>query len=256
MTQKYYDLHINPEDLETVNIAERLGWGGICVVKDFDTNLREFSERIKLLKEKSKVELFIGAEIKTEIPQEIPKKARTALEYVDIILVSGGVEGVNRAVSECWEIDILCHPERTGEKDQMDYKNSGIDHVTAKFMSERFIAIEINFSEVLNSSGVLRSRILGRMRQNLVLAKKYNVPVVITSGARDVWGLRAPRELIAFGISLGMKEDYANACVEKIPGLIIKKAKDRKDPNVIMEGLEVVSWGNLTHQKKKMYGWY
>lgn len=256
MISKYYDLHIRSEDLETLRIAEHLGWSGICIVKNFNSDFRNFSGRIISLREKSKIEIFIGAKIKIKIPQDLQKNARIALEYADIILVDGGNIGINRSASECWEIDILCHPEKTEEKDWMDYKNSGIDPIIAKFMSERFIAIEINFSEVLNSSGILRSQILSRMRQNLVLAKKYNVPVVITSGAEDCLGLRAPMELISFGISLGMDENYAKNCVEKIPGLIIEKARNRKNPNVIMKGLEVVSWGSLTPMKKKMYGWY
>lgn len=256
MIPRYYDLHVHPVDLETIKVAEHLGWSGICIAKNFDTEFRDFSGKIRSLRENAKIEIFIGAEIKTETPQEIQKKARTALEYADIILISGGMEGINRAASECWEVDVLCHPEKTGEKDPMDYKSSGIDHITARFMSERFIAIEINFSEVLNSNSITRSRVLGRMKQNLVLAKKYKVPVVITSGAKDVWGLRAPRELISFGISLGMNEDYARACVGETPELIIKKAKDRMDPSVITRGLEVASWGTLKHQKKRMYGWY
>ncbi len=274
MASKYYDLDIHSEDPKILKIAEHLGWGGICIVKNFDSDfirnskefrsydfpeenhIKKFPEKIKSFREKFGVEILIGAEINAEIPGEIQKRSRSALEYADIILVSGGGEGINRAASECWEIDILCHPEKTAEKDRMDYKSSGINQTIAKFMSERFIAIEINFSEILNSGGILRSQILGRMRQNLVLAKKYNIPVIITSGAKDIYGLRAPRELIAFGISLGMDGNYAKNCVEKTPELIIKKAMDRKNPNVIMKGLEVVSWGNLTPMKKKMYGWY
>jgi RNase P/RNase MRP subunit p30 len=50
----------------------------------------------------------------------VQKKARSAVEAADLVLVSGGVEEINRAASECWEVDILCHPERVDGRDLMD----------------------------------------------------------------------------------------------------------------------------------------
>lgn len=257
MNNKYYDLHVSAKDFEEkIELAEHLGWNGICLVEDFDSNFKSFSEKIKNVKEKSKIDILIGAKISTKIPNEIQRKSRAALEYADLILVDGGDEDINRAASECWEVDILCHPEIIG-KDFMDQKNSGVDHIMARFMSERVIALEIDFSRILNSYGMLRSQMMGRMRQNVMLARKYEVPIVITSNAEDRWSLRAPRELISMGLSLGMTGETAKKAVEENPLKIIKKSRDRKDPNVIMKGLEVIDWGNSKPmEKKRMYGWY
>lgn len=258
MKNKYYDLHVSAKDFEEkIKIAEHLGWSGICLVKEFNSNSKSFSEEIKILKEKVKIEIFVGAKISTKIPKEVQKKSRAALEYADIILVDGGDENINRAASECWEVDILCHPEKTSDRDFMDQKNSGIDHIMAKFMAERSIALEINFSKILDSYGMLRSQIMGRIGQNIQLAKKYKVPIIITSGSEGKWSLRSPRELEAVGLSLGMTKESAKKAIEENPLKIIKKSEDRKNPNVIMKGLEVVDWGNSKpREKKRMFGWY
>jgi len=257
MKHKYYDLHVSAKDFEEkIELAEHLGWNGICLVEDFDSNFKSFSKEIECLKKKSKIDILIGAKISTKIPNEIRRKSRAALGYADLILVDGGDEDINRAASECWEVDILCHPE-TIDKDFMDQKNSGVDHIMARFMSERFIALEIDFSRILNSHGMLRSQIMGKMRQNVMLARKYDVPTIITSNADDRWSLRAPRELISIGISLGMTEVIAKKAVGENPLKIIKKSRDRKDPNVIMKGLEVIDWGNSKPmERKRMFGWY
>lgn len=258
MKHRYYDLHINAENFEEkIKLAEHLGWNGICLVREFDGKFPSFFEEIEKLKRKADIEILVGAEITAKTKKEISKEARASLEYADIILANGGSSNVNRSVSECWEVDILCNPEGGVEKDFSDYKNSGVDHIIAKLMAEKFIALEINFSEILNSYGVLRSQILGRMKQNLILAKKYNVPVILASGARDKFAMRSPRELMAIGISFGMKERDAKKSVEENPLKIIKKSQDRKDPNVIMKGLEVVQWGDQKPvERKKMFGWY
>jgi len=247
MNRRFYDLNVSgkADDLKT---AEGLEWDGVCLSRKFDKNFGKFCDEVSGLK--PELDILIGARI--EAP--VRKNARKAIELADLILVDGGEEAVNRKASECWEVDIISHPDRNSSKDFMHQRNSGIDHIMARFMQDRCIAIEINFAEVLNSYGILRARILGRMMQNVILARKYNTPVVITSGAQDRWGLRAPRELMAFGKCMGMTDLEAKNAVS--PAGIIKKTRDRKDPNVILKGLEVLDWGKSKSREKKMYGWY
>ncbi len=238
MKHIFYDLNVGAGDEEILKTAQILGWNGVCSTG-------------KARGGGSGLDLLTGAVISTPVR----KSARKALDSADLILVDGGDESVNRKAAECWEVDVLAHPERNTNKDFMHQRNSGIDHIMARFMKERCIAIEINFAEVLNSSGNARARILGRMRQNVMLARKYKTPVVLTSGARDKWGLRAPGELMAFGKCLGMTELEARTAV--CPAALLKKVSDRKNPDVILKGLEVLDWGkSRPRDKKKEYGWY
>ncbi len=248
MKHRFYDLNVNGRVEEILKNAEILGWDGICLTREFNRDFREFHDEVSGLE--SNLDILLGARISAPIQ----KNARKALDLADVILVGGGDEIVNRKASECWEVDILSHPERNQSKDFMHQRNSGIDHVMARFMRERGIAIEINLSEVLNSSRILRARILGRMRQNVILARRYKTPMVLTSGTRDMWGLRAPGELMAFGRCLGMTDLEAKNAVS--PTGILRKVRDRKDTNVILKGLEVIDWGGSKPEKKRMYGWY
>jgi len=258
MEKKYYDLCIGPGDLaEKILLAERLGWSGLCVSFDFDADYKSLLKELENAKKESKLDFLVGARISVSEPQDVQKKARAALEYADLILVEGGDEEINRAASECWEVDILCHPEKVSGKDLPDQKNSGVDHVIAHYMAERTIALEINFSELLCSFGMVRSQVMGRMRQNIMLAKKYGVPLIIASGGGDLFSLRAPRDLYSVCISLGMDAGFAKRVLQDDPMRIVGKARDRKNPDVIMKGLSVISRGAEKQAgKKKMSGWY
>jgi len=249
MNRRFYDLNVGGEAEEILKTAEILEWDGVCLSRRFDKGFGRFCEEVSGLK--SGLDILLGAEVGTPVQ----RNARKALEMADVIIVTGGDESVNRKASECWEVDILSHPERNFGKDFMHQRNSGIDHIMARFMQERCIAIEINFAEVLNSYGISRAKILGRMRQNVVLSRKYKTPVVLTSGAMDRWGLRAPRDLMAFGKCLGISEAEAKDAVSPLG--IVKKVNDRKNPDVILKGLEVLDWGRSNPKdKKRMYGWY
>ena len=67
---KFYDLHVHPKTPEKageiIKTAERLGWDGICLVEPFDNlnNFKKFRDNVLNLRNDTKIEIFIGAEIK------------------------------------------------------------------------------------------------------------------------------------------------------------------------------------------------
>lgn len=171
------------------------------------------------------------------------------------VVIAGGNDNANRLASDCWEVDMIGSPERHNERDFMHQMNSGIDYVIARACAEKGIAIEFRFANVLGSRGRKRAQVLARMAQNVRICRKAGCDMVITSGSRDNHGLRAPRDLIAFGIVIGMSLKEAKAAVSENPGRILKRSGDRKNPDIILKGLEVKKWASKP-KAKKTYGWY
>jgi ribonuclease P/MRP protein subunit RPP1 len=238
-------------------MLQSLGWDGACILQTSSPGGID----LDLPQEKSvdpSLQLMRGAMLSPKTPDSVQKMARAALESgADMILVEGGDEEINRAASECWEVDVLCHPERVSGKDPLDQKNSGVDDVMARFMAERGIAIEICLAELLSCYGVVRAQVMGRMRQNIILARKYKTPIIITSGAEDRFGMRAPQDLSSLGITLGMDAGMSKKAVSEYPAMLVKKSCDRRGSDVLLAGLEVVSWGTSKgNPRKKMFGWY
>lgn len=254
----FFDLHVAGSDLERrIYLAGSLGWDGACFSMEYDRGFSSFLKELEPFRNDPGFRVFSGALINAKKPAEVRDKARSALDAgADIVLVDGGSEEINRAASECWEVDVLCHPENVSGKDLMDQKSSGIDHIVARFMAEKSMALEIDVSQLLDSYGRGRSQLIGRMRQNVLLAKKYGVPLMIASGATDAYGLRSPHDLLSVGIALGMDSGLAKKSVEGFPSMVVKKSIDRRDPNVLLKGLEVLDWGEAKPEKKRMYGWY
>jgi len=249
MNSKYYDLCVKSAESGVLNQAVGLGWTGICVAQELDQarNLKDLPEKV------GDTEIYSGAVISSNVE----KNARKALEYADIVIVSGGVGDVNREASECWEVDILLHPERNQEKDFMDYRNGGVDHVMASYMAQRGIALGIDLSQLLYLSGRSLAQLIGRVRQNVRIALKYNVPIVLVSGALDRFGMRSPWDIAAACPLLGIPEHLASKVVSGFPEYVVKKARDRKNPNIFLKGLEVLDWGGQKPvEKKRKYGWY
>lgn len=252
--KKFYDLHLSFENNENIakaiELSEKFGFSGICIAKQFEKNFSEFSESVKKLSSKTKIEVFIGA----EISENIKRNAVNALKFSDFIIANCRDEKTKIEASKCWEVDILYQNINT--KNHMDQKNSGVDSTIATLLSERGIALEINFSEFLNSYGSIRAKKIGKVRQNILIARKYKTPIIITSGAKDIYEMRTPRELISFGKILGLNDHEVKDALERTPLRLIEKSNSRKDPKKILKGLEILKFGEEKKIIKKMHGFY
>lgn len=246
--KKYYDLCVRTTETGVLENAAALGWSGICVASDGEA--RQAGQPPANI---GAMEVYKGAVIKNDVE----KNARRALEWADLVIAQGGGEEHNRQASECSEVDILMNLEHDQGKDKIDYKNAGLDHVMAAFMAERGIAYGVDFSHILDSWGRMRVQLLGRLRQNVKMALKYKLPVVLVSGAVDVYGLRAPLDLASVASLIGVPEHLERKIVSDYPAMVVEKARNRKNPDVITSGLEVTDWGDAKpSQPKKKYGWY
>ncbi|HLC85387.1 MAG TPA: hypothetical protein VJH22_06360 [Candidatus Nanoarchaeia archaeon] len=90
----------------------------------------------------------------------------------------------------------LCGIER-GQKDFLHHRGSGINQVIAKMLAKNQKHYLLDFSLLLHAPQPERSRLMGRMAQNLCLCKKFGVAVHIASFARSPQGMRSTKDLQA-----------------------------------------------------------
>jgi RNase P/RNase MRP subunit p30 len=72
-------------------------------------------------------------------------------------------------------------------------------------MHERGICYGFSISELLNCSWNRRAKVLGRMKQNFRLCRKYRVPIFVASFATTLFEMRGPYEVRALLSMLGKK---------------------------------------------------
>jgi hypothetical protein len=89
--------------------------------------------------------------------------------------------------------------ETLEKKDSLHYRRSGIDQVLAKIMAEHKIAYAFSFSDLLNAPSYMQPIILGRLRQNLMIAKKYGMKVIIASFATEPLLMRSEKDMWCLG---------------------------------------------------------
>ena len=229
---RFYDINIHslPDCADSpsrlVLEAKDMGYSGICLTS-FNKNNTLHKHDIPL-PARSDFEIYTGIEIQVEKVAKLTKEVSRLRGKVDIITIGGGNEDINRAAVENGKVDILAHPTAHGKP---------LNHVLAKAAADNGVAVDFNMDALIIQKGGSRIKALAAMRQNLVLARKYGVPMVITSNARSHYDLRSPREMMALAMFFGMTQDEALHALSVVPQGIIRR---NTDSNRIMEGVEIV----------------
>jgi len=229
----------NPVDInhifeeEGIKLLKELGWYGSIVVQYSDNYSKEIFDKVKEYGEKIGLKIYTGVKIRCESPRELIKQVKRFRNRIDVILVEGGNLKINRQALELHDVDILSTPE-------LNRRDSGIDHVLAKLGSTYRVAIELNFKQLLIRKNLYeRARLLWAFRRNMKLAKKFDTPVVLSSGAESIYDIKSPYDLRSFLNTLTGDPLYSKTVME-LPYKIAEYRAYLRRENVVRYGVEVV----------------
>ncbi len=221
----FFDLNVHayPEtDVpveELLSVAKRYGFAGIAMTNHDDTMSENLVSN----------SIFRGVEIRANSSSELKRKIKLHRGKVSLLAVHGGNAKINRAALEDSRVDILAHP--CGEKGEGEGE---LNHVLVRYAAKNGVAIDFNLNAIIHSRRGDRARILLKMRENLKLVRKYKAPMILTSNARSIYDLRAPREMIALASLFGMRKEEATSALSDIPrGVIEKRWKKEKEVEII-----------------------
>ncbi|AAM05188.1 TPA: ribonuclease P protein component 3 [Methanosarcina acetivorans] len=234
---KFYDfcVHAVPDGdstaQEQVSLGRHFGFSGIALANHSD----RLPDRKPILPFIEGFEVFRGIELVEENPSKLHSLIGKFRNSMDVLIVHGGSEAVNRAALENPRVDILNHPAFD--------RSSGLNQVLAKAAAENGVAIGIILRPLLHSRGSRRIRLLSDLKSNLELARKYDVSLVLCSDAMSCFDLRSPMEMLALAEVCGLEEDEALEAISTVPEKII--AKNRPGPGYIKKGIEVLEGEDL-----------
>jgi len=198
---------------EFIETAEKLKIDGLCFVYSFK-NREDFlkkNEKIKKIQEKTKIRLFSGFIADSKNISNAKKLAKIVI-YKSI--------GNDRHTIEKTKPSIIFGLETIAARDSMHHRNSGLNHVLCKLANKNNIMIGFSFSDILNTNGITRSQILGRIMQNIRLCRKYKVKTIVASFAENPYELRPYHDLKSVFICLGMHPEEAKNSLENISCLL------------------------------------
>lgn len=200
---KFYDFHLY--FVPTKAWLEEFGFEGACVInKEFDQE-----------------GLIKGEEIKAKGKQEIQEKVKKS--EADFIILEKAPDRIVQYAIQEGIVNCVTDLEKGRSGVPLHYRNSGMNQVMAKAASENEVIIDFNFNTILSSKGEKRALMLSRMRQNIELCKKYNAPIILSSGALSKFQMVPAYDLVGFGQVLGLTKGEAKKALNSSQKKILKE---------------------------------
>jgi len=144
----------------------------------------------------SGVDVIPGAVLAGMHAKEIQSRVKACRGTGTVLAVQMGDNGFNRAVAGMPGVHIL---RGIGSAEKRAF-----DHVAAKIAAENGTAIDIDLSPVIFGRGHPRQKAIHRYRDLMVLHRRFEFPLTISSSARSVLGMRTVREVAGLCSLFGM----------------------------------------------------
>ncbi|WP_049903479.1 RNase P subunit p30 family protein [Halococcus agarilyticus] len=171
------------------------------------------------------VDVVDGIEIDTDDASAASARIKDCRGERTMILVRGS-SALNRFACEEPRVDVLARPMADGD----------VNHVLARAAARNGVRFEFDFGRVLRLSGGRRVQALADLRKLREIAFQYDAPYVVSASPESHLQLRAPRELLAVGETIGFdREDVERGLAEW--GRLAARNRERLSESFIEPGV-------------------
>lgn len=221
----YETVHARPDGTSTVSrfalTVSELEYDGL-VVRCHDDAMAE-CDPTEIATEFG-VDVVEGVEIRADDRSAVASAITHHRSCRTIVCVHGGRH--NRLACEDERVDVLAHPMADGD----------FNHVLARAAAANGVHVEFNFARVLRADGGERVKALRGLRRLRTLVEKYDVPYVVSADARSHLQLRAPRELVGLGTTLGFTAEQVRHGLQAWKKIATRN-RDRRSESFIEPGV-------------------
>lgn len=186
--KEIYDI-VFPKDNEEdfLKIAKQLKINKIYFCYNLSNNIKEKKQKLKELSFKNNIELKVSI-----IAED--KDIQKARNFSDVIIYQSSQR--DQSILERGKINIIFNLENSYRKDKTHYRFSKYNQVLAKLCANKNISLGISFKNILEESNNKKRAVkLGRIIQNIRIAKKYNVDIFLGSFAKKPKEMRSLKDL-------------------------------------------------------------
>lgn len=165
---------------------------------------------------------------------DLGKQLRKLRTKTEIITVHCKTKGVSRQAAHDNRVDFVRFPLSRGKRVQY------LDHRQAGLMKDTGVGYELSVGDILVNDRFELLKRIGIIKKSLGLALKKDIPVVASSGAKDILGLRDPHGLASLVTLLGVEDEDALDMISCTPNKIIDENRSKLGPNFIEPGVWIL----------------
>ena len=238
MTRAFADLHLrfnvkNEQATQRViNKAARFGYNQISIPFTSNPSYDELA-KLKAVCLEAGIDFVSRADFYPRSESELTHFLRKFRRRFEIIGISCDNKEVARQAAKDRRVDLLNFVS-------LDRHKRFFDRAEAELASGSLAALEVDIKPLLILEGPPRVRLLTSLRWEVALARKFNVPVVVSSGVGDERLMRAPKDMASLAYLFGMDEASALDGVSTNPSVIVERNREKLGSHFVAPGVSIL----------------
>ncbi|MFC1803438.1 RNase P subunit p30 family protein [Thermoproteota archaeon] len=217
----FIDLFLRPigNPRQLLDIAYELGFGGVGLASN---------------EEHTKLDVIHRIDLDPTNTNELLRALRKSRWNTEVITVNCRSKSVARQAGKDRRVDLISFP--VTEK----WEGNHLDRQQAGLMQSSGCGYFIDLSLLMIDDRYLLRKRIEFLKRNLQNAMKREIPVVASSGATDVWGLRDPHSIASLLGLLNVDEANALEMISANPKAMIDKNRGKLKDSYIVSGVCVI----------------
>ena len=229
---------------EIAQMAVELGYSSIGLA-DFNMNNLRFASSLKEKFSSYGLDLITRVDLHAGSLGELKRLLRFFRRKVEVISVFCDDLQIARLAARDRRVDLL-------NFDSMGWRENFFDLAEAKLALNGGSALEINLTDFIGKADVgSMIKMLRVLSENVKLARRLGVPIIFSSGARNILEMRAPRDLAAIGSLFNLTEYECRASVSSVPMEIVSRNRAKLSESFILPGVWLVKEGGSNGKVEK-----
>jgi len=236
--RRFVDLHLrpwinDPDQVERmVRKSPELGYRLVSIPLPPNVT-RDKVDQLQSICSDAKIDFVSRVDFVPKTPGELLQDLRRFRRRFEVVSVACTSKSVARQAAKDRRVDLLSFPAN-------DIHKRFFDRAEAELASKALSGLEIEMAPLLSLSGYSRIRLLSRLRREVAIAKRFNVPVVISSGATNEYLMRGPHDCAALATLFDMPLPYALRALSENPLAIVERNREKLSPGYVAPGVRVV----------------
>jgi ribonuclease P/MRP protein subunit RPP1 len=241
MKRLFIDLHLCPpmDQIDKVrSLIEKsaeLGYSAVGLTFQTDAG-RENIEQIKKICKDVGLDPILRRDLSPKNAKDLLNTLRKVRRVFEVIAVYCSSKEIAIQAAKDQRVDLLFFS-------QSDPKKHFFSASEAKLASEKSAALEINLTPLIYLEGYPRIRLLNVLRKETLIAAKFGVPIILSSGASSPQMLRKPEDYVFLTYLIGLDVHAAEQAISDNPRKIVERNRRKLSQNYVCPGVYLVKRG-------------
>jgi ribonuclease P/MRP protein subunit RPP1 len=215
-----------------VNNAHELGYNLVATPLPLYVRQEQISQIRNIFRE-ANIDFATRVNFSPRTPNELLCSLRRFRRKFEIISVLCHTKDVARQAAKDRRVDLLQFSATNPRK-------RFFDKAEAELASQTFASFEIEIAPLLQLAGASRIRLFSSLQKEVALAEKFKVPVTISSGAKNEYQMRGPRDCAAFATLFDLSQSSALKALSENPFTIVERNREKLSPEYVAPGIRFV----------------